>query len=133
LQTSLGFKNFYGRFFRGAATTLRPLTEATSGAQKADLVWTAEMQAAFTASKEALCAATKLAHPQLGATLSLAVDASGMHVGAALQQHVDGNGERPLGFFSVKLDQAQQKYSAFDRELLACYLAVLNFRWMLYG
>jgi RNase H-like domain found in reverse transcriptase/Reverse transcriptase (RNA-dependent DNA polymerase) len=133
LKTYLGMINFYRRFFRNAAATLRPLTEATRGGQKADLVWTADMQAVFVASKEALWAATELAHPQQGATLSLAVDALGTHVGAALQQHVEGVGERPLGFFSVKLDQAQQKYSAFDRELLACYLAVRHFRWMLEG
>jgi hypothetical protein len=40
---------------------------------------------------------------------------------------------RPLGFFSAKLDQAQLKYSAFERELLACYLAVRHFRCMLEG
>jgi RNase H-like domain found in reverse transcriptase len=72
-------------------------------------------------------------HPQPGAEISLAVDTSGMHVGAALQQHVIGGGERPLGFFSAKLEAAQQKYSAFYRELLACYLAVRHFRWMLEG
>jgi cleavage and polyadenylation specificity factor subunit 1 len=92
------------------------------------------MAAAFEASKAALCAATELAHPVQGATLSLAVDASGTHVGAVLQQErPHGGGVRPLGFFSSKLDAAQQKYSAFDRELLACYLAVRHFRWMLEG
>jgi cleavage and polyadenylation specificity factor subunit 1 len=50
-----------------------------------------------------------------------------------LQQQEPGIGTRPLGFFSVKLDAAQQKYSAFDRELLACYLSVRHFRWMLEG
>ena len=60
------------------------------------------------------------------------MDASGSHVGAVLQQHVAG-GTRPLSFFSHKLDTAQQKYSAFDRELLACYLAIRHFRWLLEG
>jgi RNase H-like domain found in reverse transcriptase len=53
----------------------------------------------------------------------LAVDASGTYCGAVLQQHVNGDGVSPLGFFSVKLDPAQQKYLTFDRELLVCYLA----------
>jgi RNase H-like domain found in reverse transcriptase len=91
------------------------------------------MQAAFAASKEALCAATELAHPLPGAEILLAVDASGSHVGAMLQQHVAHGSMQPLGFFSAKLGTAQQKYSAFDRELLACYLAVRHFRWMLEG
>jgi predicted lipid-binding transport protein (Tim44 family) len=120
--------NFYRKFFRSAAAVLRPLTEALRGGQHVAITWSAEMVAAFQASKEALMAATELAHPQPGAEISLAVDASGMHVGAALQQHMSGGGVRPLGFFSAKLEAAQQKYSAFDRELLACYLAVRHFR-----
>ncbi len=62
--------------------------------------------------------AAELAHPVEGAELSLAVDASGSHMGAVLQQKHKG-GLRPLAFFLQKLDAAQQKYSAFDRELLA--------------
>jgi hypothetical protein len=47
------------------------------------------------------------------------VDASATHVGATLQQQERGEAAcRPLGFFSKKLDPAQQKYSAFDRHLL---------------
>jgi len=38
-----------------------------------------------------------------------------------------------LSFFSKKLYSAQQKYSAFDWELLAVYLAVPHFRWVLEG
>ena len=58
--------------------------------------------------------------------------ASGTHVGAVLHQK-DKAGTRPLGFFSAKLDTAQQKYSAFDRELLALYLGIRHFRWLLEG
>ena len=74
----------------------------------------------------------ELAHPDQEAELYLAVDASECHVGAVLQQKNIG-ADRPLAFYSVKLDNAQQKYSAFDRELLAAYLAVRHFRWILEG
>ncbi len=37
---------------------------------------------------------------------------------------------RPLEFFSQKLDPAQRKYSAFDRELFACYMGIRHFRFM---
>ena len=37
----------------------------------------------------------------------------------------------PLGFYSKKLDSAQTKYSGFDRELLACYLGIRHFGYML--
>ena len=90
------------------------------------------MQQAFSSSKAAMMSVAELAHPQPGQPLSLAVDPSGTHVGAVLHQG-SGSARRLLGFFSVKLDQAQQGFSAFDRELLACYLAVRHFHWVLEG
>jgi hypothetical protein len=50
-------------------------------------------------------------------------------MGAVLQQRVD-NAWLPLAFFS-KLNPAQQKYSAYDRELLAVCEAVKHFHHML--
>ena len=40
---------------------------------------------------------------------------------------------RPLGFFSRKLSQAQIKYSAFDKELLAIKESIQHFRHMVEG
>jgi cleavage and polyadenylation specificity factor subunit 1 len=51
-------------------------------------------------------------------------------MGAVLQQRV-ANAWQLLAFFSKKLIAAQQKYSAYDRELLAVYEAVKHFRHML--
>jgi ribonuclease HI len=48
-------------------------------------------------------------------------------MGAVLQQRVQ-NPWQPLAFFSRKLSPAQQKYSAYDRELLAIYEALKHFR-----
>jgi hypothetical protein len=56
------------------------------------------------------------------APLALVIDASTSAMGAVLQ---------PLAFFSKKLNPAQQKYSAYDCELLASYEAVKHFRHML--
>ena len=51
-------------------------------------------------------------------------------MGAVLQQRTQDSW-RPLAFFSKKMSTAQQKYSAYDRELLAIYEAVKHFRHML--
>ncbi len=133
LQTFLGMVNFYRRFIPAAANILLPLTDAL----RADWSWTwaPAMQHSFQLVKETLAEVATLTHPDPAADLSLAVDASNTHIGAVLQQWQPGGGGgwRPLSFFSKKLDTAQPKYSAFDRELLAAYLSVRHFRYMLDG
>ena len=110
---------------------LKPLTDILAGSPK-HLEWTSKLQGAFEAVTAATAAAVKLVHPAPDATISLAVDASGTHIGGALQQLVRGSWKR-LSFFSQKLWAAEQKTSAFDRELLAAYSAIRHFRFALEG
>ena len=56
-----------------------------------------------------------------------AIDASNYAMGATLHQISDGE-VTPISFFSKKLSEPQIKYSAFNRELLAVYHAVLHFK-----
>ncbi len=136
LQAFLGMVNFYRRFLPSIARTLRPLTDGLRGDRKwlDRLEWSAVIDAAFAGAKQSLLTATHLAHPTVGAELSVVVDASATHVGACLQQRLPGRKVwQPLGFFSKKLEAAQQKYYAFDRELFACYAGIGHFRYMLDG
>ena len=73
-----------------------------------------------------------LSHPKLAAPTSLATDASDTAIGAVLQQFVDGVWQ-PISYFSRKLSPAETKYSTFDRELLAIYLAIKHFRHFIEG
>jgi hypothetical protein len=92
------------------------------------------MVAAFEATRTALGAAALLAHPQQDQELAVMVDASADHVGAALQQRRSAAADlQPLAFFSKKLEPAQMRYSAFDRELFACVAGIRHFRYMLEG
>jgi hypothetical protein len=61
-----------------------------------------------------------LAHPDPLAAISLACDAS-------------DKGWQPLSFYSKKIYVTQKKYSTFNRELLAVYLASRHFRFLLEG
>ena len=135
LQSYLGMVNFYRKFLRSVAGILKPLTDALRGAggQADKIQWTPAMDEAFISSKKGLEKVTVLAHPGKHAKLALSVDASETHVGAALQQETRTGELVPLGFFSKKLEAAQTRYSAFDRELLAIYLAIRHFRWTLEG
>jgi len=77
-----------------------------------------------------LAQVAELAHPIEGAELVLTVYVSDNHAGAVLQQRVGRQGSLlRLGFFSKKLNTAQQTYSAFDREWLAAVLAIWHF-WL---
>ena len=59
-------------------------------------------------------------------------DASEIAVGAVLQQFID-NRWQPLAYFSKSLTPAETRYSAFDRELLAIYLAIKHFQYFVEG
>jgi cleavage and polyadenylation specificity factor subunit 1 len=72
-------------------------------------------------------AAVPLQHPAPNAELSLATDASDIHIGGVMQQK-SGDHLRPLGFFSHKLTDTESRYSTFDRELLAAHAAIKYFR-----
>ena len=134
LREFLGMVNFYHRFVPSCAQTLQPLHDLLKTAPKgtAPLTWTEAATAAFQSIKDALANATLLVHPQPEAPTCILTDASSSAVGAVLQQQID-NTWCPLAYFSRKLTPAQQKYSTFDRELLAIYLALKHFRYFVEG
>ena len=132
LQRFLGCVNFYHRFIPRLAATLSPLHALQSSVkvQSVKLAWNEEASRAFTAAKRALSAAVQLDHPDPSAALALTTDASDVAVGAVLSQGLDN---RPSGFYSKKLTEAEKKYSAFDKELLALYLSIKHYRHYLEG
>jgi cleavage and polyadenylation specificity factor subunit 1 len=102
------------------------------GGKKKTLQWGEDQQLAFEEAKKAIARVAELTHPDPAAPVSLATDASSSHVGAVLQQWQKDHW-RPLAFFSRKLSKAEVNYSTFDRELLAAFLAVKQFRFQLEG
>ena len=135
LQSFLGMINFYRRFMKGAAATLKPLTDATrgKGSRNSRLQWNQHMASAFKEAKVSLARAAELAHPDPACKLALAVDASDHHIGGVLQQQTAEGEWQPLSFFSRKLNHAESRYSTYDRELLACVGGIRHFRFMLEG
>jgi len=135
LQSFLGLVNFYCRFIPAVANILLPLTDTLRADW--DWVWAPAMQHIFQLIKDTLAAVkTHTSRSGAEAEISLAIDASNTHIGAVLKQwqHSGDSGSwGPLAFFSKKLDAAQLKYVAFNRELLAAYLSVRHFRYMLVG
>lgn len=135
LRRFLGMLNFYRRFVANAAEIQSPLLVYLRNSKKNDktkIQWTAEAESAFLRCKEKLAHATLLVHPAENAPLRLTTDASDTAIGAVLEQKVEDIWQ-PLGFFSKKLNSAQQNYSTYDRELLAVYEAIKFFRYMVEG
>ena len=133
LQQFLGMINFYRKFLPNGAALLKPLYEAVKGThKKTQLNWTSNMRTAFNAAKCSLSSSATLAHPLPNSTIALTTDASDIGIGACLEQHTE-RGWQPISFFSKKLKKSEQKYSTFDRELLALYEAVRHFRYFLEG
>ena len=85
LQRFLGMVNFYRKFLRSAAQVLAPLTDALKGPGKT-ISWSPLMNSAFNRAKLLLSAVPELVHPQPNAAISLSVDASDTHIGAATRQ-----------------------------------------------
>ena len=133
LREFVGMVTYYHRFIRRAAHVMRPLYEALKNSSPGQAIeWTTERAEAFDATKAALCQAAMLAHPRPDAPVALTTDASDYAVGAVYEQWV-GGAWQPLAFFSRQLVPRERKYSAFDRELLALWLAIRHFRFLLEG
>ena len=136
LRRFLGLVNYYRRFIRGCSRILTPLTNMLQQQKNknAKIQIEGEALTAFHNAKKALADFTKLSYisNENTSTLSLTTDASGDSIGAVLQQKQNGL-EKPISFFSVKLNTAQRKYSTFSRELLAIYLSIRHFRHLLEG
>ena len=134
LREFLGLINFYRRFIPNCANILHPLNSLLKHTKRPSdsLEWTDNTTTAFSSIKSALADASLLVHPTSDAPTCVMTDASDVAVGAVLQQYIQGRW-CPISFFSKALKTAETRYSTFDRELLAIYLAIKHFRYFLEG
>ncbi|KAL1446239.1 hypothetical protein WDU94_012386 [Cyamophila willieti] len=122
----------YGLAVNNMADVQAPLHLKGNPHANTPLVWTPEMEEAFVKAKESLVNKVVLAYPNPDLELSVMADASSMAIGGTINQEQDGI-TRPLAFFSRKLSPAEQKYSTYDRELLAIFATVQKFSYLLEG
>ena len=123
--------NFYHRFIPHCALIAEALHDLCRNKDE-EFEWSTEAQTSFDKLKEAVADAALLAFPVAGAETRVVTDASDVAVGAVLEQNIDAHW-RPLSFFSKKLRAAEKKYSTFDKELLAVFLALQHFKFFVEG
>ena len=133
LRQFLGMINFYHRFIPNCASIVQPLNSLLSHKNAGkSLIWDDTTNTAFQTIKDTLANATLLVHPELNAPTCIMTDASDVAVGAVLQQYVQSQWQ-PISYFSRQLSPTETRYSTYDRELLAIYLAVKYFRYFVEG
>lgn len=130
--------NLYRQFLPNAARVQALLNSLQSSNKKRDKtpiiwIWTDEARNSFKECNHLLPNSAILAHPSKDKKLSMMVDACDTAIGAVVVQQLTEDGWQPLSFLSRNLKLAEQKYSAYDRELLAAYSAVKHFRHYIEG
>ena len=94
--------------------------------------WGEKEEHSFNSLKRSLVLAPVLKIPDFDLPFVLTTDASLVSVGAILQQDF-GQGLQPVAYESRKLNPAETRYSAYERELLGMVWAIGKWRHYLEG
>ena len=112
LRGFIGLVNFYRDMWIRRADVLTPLSRLTSN--KVKWKWTDVEQQAFETMKRIMARETLLVFPNFNEPFHIYTDASKNQLGAVITQR-----EKPIAFYSRKLNPAQTRYTTTERELLS--------------
>ena len=126
LRSFLGMANYYRRFIFNYSAIAAPLTDLL----KKDRAWnwSAACQTAFERLKLAVTQEPVLALPDFSKPFEVHTDASDFAIGGVLMQ--EGH---PIAYESLKLNEAEQRYSAHEKEMTAVVHCLRTWRHYLLG
>ena len=124
----LGMVQYYRDLWQHRSHILAPLTELTGKKKNAKFNWTDECQAAFEQTKKLLMRDIMLAYPNFSKKFVIHTDASDRQLGAVISQD-----NKPIAFYSRKLNSAQRRYTTTERELLSIVETLKEFKTILLG
>ncbi|CAK1549412.1 unnamed protein product [Leptosia nina] len=127
----LGKINFYNEYIPKGAIILEPLHNLLRKNQK--FIWDHNCQRAFDTIKSLLCSQPILEIFDSNLPINIYTDASIEGVGAILKQIQLNGKEKPVAYFSKKLNTAQKKKKAIYLECLAIKEAVRYWQYWLIG
>ncbi|GFX19998.1 transposon Tf2-9 polyprotein [Trichonephila clavipes] len=117
----LGMTGWYQKFIPRYADICEPLYRLKKKGAKFN--WSGEAQDSFDQIKRTLTEAPILQLPNFSEQFNLFTDASGVGIGAVLQQN-----QKPIAFASRTLNKAERNYTVTERECLAVIWALNKFK-----
>jgi transposase InsO family protein len=126
LRGFIGMVNYYRDMWKHRSHVLAPLTSLTS--INIPWKWGEEQSKAFKNAKQILSTEVLLAFPVFDKPFTIHTDASHRQLGAVISQD-----DRPIAFYSRKLNDAQTRYTTTERELLSIVETLKEFRMILLG
>lgn len=121
LRGFLGLLGYYRKFIEQFAKITKPLTKCLKKNTK--ITHDKEFVETFNKCKTLLCNNPILAYPDFDQPFELTTDASNFALGAVLQQN-----DKSIAYASRTLNEAEEKYSTIEKELLAIVWATKHFR-----
>lgn len=122
VQQFIGMFGYWRQHIPHLGQILKPLYQITR--KKAVFEWTEKHQNAFDMAKQAIQQAVSLGKIHSG-PVELQVSARGDYAAWSLWQK-QGRTRKPLGFWSRKLPSAGERYTPFEKQLLACYWSLVE-------
>ena len=126
LRRFLGMVNYYRDMWKRRSHVLAPLTALSS--QKSKWKWTDEHQQAFEEAKQMVLRETILNYPDFTKTFHIFTDASAYQLGSVIMQR-----QKPLAFYTRKMNNAQKRYTVGEQELLSIVETLKEFQNILIG
>ena len=126
LRHFLGMINYYRDMWRRRSHYSAPLTGLVS--KNVKFTWGPEQQKAFDTIKKIISCEMLLAFPDFNEEFHIYTDASTYQLGAVIMQK-----DRPLAFYSRKMNAAQHRYTTREKELLSVVEILKEFKNILLG
>eukprot|EP00253_Pinus_taeda_P027660 PITA_27660 len=122
-----GLASFYRKFIKNFSGICAPMLETIKKASQ-PFRWTEATEKSFQLLKRKITERSILRLPDFQKLFQVHCDASGIAIGAVLSQE-----DRPVAFFSEKLNESRQNYSSYDKEFYAVVQALRHWRHYLLG
>ena len=117
-----GLDSFYRNFIRNFSKINAPIIE-TINKSKQPFKWTAEAERNFKLLKKKITEKPIFILPNFTKPFQVKCDASEEAIGAVLSQD-----DRPIAYFSEKLNDTRRKYSSYEKEFYAIVQALKKWR-----